>query len=175
MTNKAPEAPAAKALRERSGEHPKRRIVVIAGSAVAAVALVVGGVFGVNAANDYRAAIEASERAAADYYDAAAKQSELAQAAAEAAAESAEAASAAVTSAEAAEEAAASQAAADEAAAAAAASLNGGGSSNGAPGDAVPFIPSSDPNNANGGDYIDPGIYCQSGSASTVGGVPVCD
>lgn len=40
-------------------------------------------------------------------------------------------------------------------------------------GEAVPFIPSSDPNNANGGDYIDPGSYCTSGSAS--GFPPVCD
>jgi len=37
----------------------------------------------------------------------------------------------------------------------------------------VPFIPSADPNNANGGDYIDPGSYCTSGSAS--GYPPVCD
>ena len=40
-------------------------------------------------------------------------------------------------------------------------------------GEAVPFIPSDDPNNANGGDYIDPGVYCTSGSAS--GFPPVCD
>lgn len=43
----------------------------------------------------------------------------------------------------------------------------------GAPGDLVPFIASDDPNNALGGDYIDPGIYCQNGSAS--GNPPVCD
>jgi hypothetical protein len=46
----------------------------------------------------------------------------------------------------------------------------------GAPaGTPVPFIASSDPNNANGGDYEDPGIFCASHSASTVNGVPVCD
>jgi hypothetical protein len=39
----------------------------------------------------------------------------------------------------------------------------------------VPFIPSSDPNNANGGDYEDPAVFCDNHSASTVGGVPVCD
>jgi PKD repeat protein len=43
----------------------------------------------------------------------------------------------------------------------------------GAPGSLVPFVASSDPNNALGGDYIDPGIYCQSGSAS--GNPPRCD
>lgn len=46
----------------------------------------------------------------------------------------------------------------------------GGGSNSGA---LVPFIPSSDPNNASGGDYLDPGSYCTSGSAS--GFPPVCD
>lgn len=40
-------------------------------------------------------------------------------------------------------------------------------------GSAVPFIPSADPNNASGGDYMDPGSYCTSGSAS--GFPPVCD
>jgi hypothetical protein len=39
----------------------------------------------------------------------------------------------------------------------------------------VTFVPSSDSQNANGGDYIDPSIFCQSGSASTVNGVPTCD
>jgi uncharacterized protein HemX len=39
----------------------------------------------------------------------------------------------------------------------------------------LPFIPSSDPQNANGGDYTDPSGYCESGSASTVNGVPTCD
>jgi len=43
----------------------------------------------------------------------------------------------------------------------------------GAPGSRVPFIASSDPNNASGGDYEDPGIFCQSHSAS--GNPPVCD
>jgi hypothetical protein len=42
----------------------------------------------------------------------------------------------------------------------------------GGPGDAVPFVASSDPNNASGGDYLDPGSYCQSGSAS--GYPPYC-
>lgn len=46
----------------------------------------------------------------------------------------------------------------------------GGGSNSGA---LVPFIPSSDPNNAAGGDYLDPGSYCTSGSAS--GFPPRCD
>lgn len=40
-------------------------------------------------------------------------------------------------------------------------------------GSEVPFIPSDDPNNASGGDYIDPGSYCTSGSAS--GYPPICD
>jgi hypothetical protein len=49
-------------------------------------------------------------------------------------------------------------------------------SANGAPaGTRVPFTPSSDPQNANGGDYADPGTFCAAHSASTVGGVPVCD
>jgi hypothetical protein len=39
----------------------------------------------------------------------------------------------------------------------------------------LPFYPSSDPQNANGGDYADPGTYCESGSASTINGVPTCD
>lgn len=50
---------------------------------------------------------------------------------------------------------------------------DGGGYVAGQSGDPVPFVPSSDPNNASGGDYIDPGIYCLSGSAS--GNPPVCD
>lgn len=45
----------------------------------------------------------------------------------------------------------------------------------GASGSQVPFYPSSDPQNASGGEWADPGSYCHSGSASTVGGVPVCD
>lgn len=46
----------------------------------------------------------------------------------------------------------------------------------GAPaGTPVPFYPSADPNNANHGDYADPGSFCASHSASTVNGVPVCD
>lgn len=40
-------------------------------------------------------------------------------------------------------------------------------------GSAVPFIPSSDPNNAAGGDYDV--SQCASGTASTIGGVPTCD
>ncbi|MGE0399951.1 MAG: hypothetical protein AB7T06_24765 [Kofleriaceae bacterium] len=61
-------------------------------------------------------------------------------------------------------------------------STGGGGSSGGGGGGGggysnsgalVPFIPSSDPNNAAGGDYMDPGAYCTSGSAS--GFPPVCD
>lgn len=43
----------------------------------------------------------------------------------------------------------------------------------GSPGTLVPFVASSDPNNASGGDYIDPGSYCWSGSAS--GNPPRCD
>jgi len=65
---------------------------------------------------------------------------------------------------------AAAQAAADAAAAAAAAPQT---VEAGAPGSRVPFIKSNDPNNANGGDYEDPGLYCQSHSAS--GNPPVCD
>lgn len=45
----------------------------------------------------------------------------------------------------------------------------------GASGSLVPFIPSDDPENAQGGDYIDPGLYCDSGTASTVNGEVVCD
>lgn len=46
----------------------------------------------------------------------------------------------------------------------------------GAPsGTAVPFHASDDPNNAAGGDYEDPGVFCASHSASTVNGVPTCD
>lgn len=39
----------------------------------------------------------------------------------------------------------------------------------------LPFYPSSDPQNANGGDYADPGSYCASKSGSTINGVPQCD
>lgn len=46
----------------------------------------------------------------------------------------------------------------------------------GAPsGTPLPFHPSGDPENANGGEYADPGTFCASGSGSTVNGVPVCD
>ncbi len=46
----------------------------------------------------------------------------------------------------------------------------------GAPsGTPLPFYPSSDPENAEGGQYADPGSFCASGSGSTVNGVPVCD
>ena len=45
----------------------------------------------------------------------------------------------------------------------------------GSSGSLVPFIPSDDPENANGGDYVDPGLYCDSGSASTIDGQVVCD
>lgn len=44
-----------------------------------------------------------------------------------------------------------------------------------ASGTPLPFYPSSDPENATGGDYADPAGFCASGSASTVGGVPTCD
>lgn len=40
-------------------------------------------------------------------------------------------------------------------------------------GQQVPFYPSSDPENAGGGEYADPGSWCTSGSAS--GSVPICD
>lgn len=65
---------------------------------------------------------------------------------------------------------AAQQAAADAAAKAAQTHHAAGGHPSGS---LVPFIPSSDPNNANGGDYEDPGLYCDSHSAS--GNPPVCD
>lgn len=39
----------------------------------------------------------------------------------------------------------------------------------------LPFTKSSDPQNANGGDYADPGTFCASRSGSTIGGVPQCD
>lgn len=39
----------------------------------------------------------------------------------------------------------------------------------------LPFTKSTDPQNANGGDYADPATFCSSRSASTVGGVPQCD
>ncbi len=44
-----------------------------------------------------------------------------------------------------------------------------------ASGTPLPFYPSSDPQNAQGGEYADPATYCASGSASTVNGVPTCD
>lgn len=44
-----------------------------------------------------------------------------------------------------------------------------------ASGTPLPFYPSSDPQNADGGQYADPATYCASGSASTVNGVPTCD
>jgi hypothetical protein len=76
----------------------------------------------------------------------------------------------------------AAQAAADAAAKAAAAtapathqSSSDSGSTKHPSGTPVPFIKSSDPQNANGGDYIDPATFCQNGSASTVNGVPTCD
>lgn len=48
--------------------------------------------------------------------------------------------------------------------------------SSGAPaGTPLPFYPSTDPENAQGGSYADPGTFCASGSGSTVNGVPVCD
>lgn len=47
--------------------------------------------------------------------------------------------------------------------------------SGGNSGEALPFTPSSDPNNAQGGTYADPSSFCSSGSASTVNGVPTCD
>ncbi len=47
-----------------------------------------------------------------------------------------------------------------------------GGAPTGTP---VPFVTSTDPNNADGGSYLDPGAWCASGSASTIDGVPVCD
>jgi hypothetical protein len=168
------------------GPRPKRSRIAIAGTALGVAVLVAGTVLGVNAANAYRADIEQSQATAKEYYEAAAEQVELADQAAQDAAESATAADEAVTAAEA-EEAAAAAAAAAQAAADAAAQAaadaaaapqqpsSGGGSNPGAKGDHVPFVTSSDPNNANGGDYLDPGTYCDSGSASTVGGVPVCD
>lgn len=68
---------------------------------------------------------------------------------------------------------AAAEAAAQQAAAQKAAQQKAAAPAPGAPGSRVPFVASSDPNNANGGDYEDPGIYCQSHSAS--GNPPICD
>jgi len=102
----------------KHGRKPSR--IAIAATALAAVALIVGSVFGVNAASAYRADIEVMQSNAEDYYDAAAEQQVLAQQAADQAQEYADAASTSVTSLEAAEAARAAQAEADAAAAAAA-------------------------------------------------------
>jgi cytoskeletal protein RodZ len=69
----------------KKGQHPKRNKLAIAGGALVVVVLVIGGVVGVKAANDYRAEVDAKLTAAQDYYAAAVKQNELtAQAASEA-------------------------------------------------------------------------------------------
>jgi len=70
--------------------------------------------------------------------------------------------------------------AAQDAAAAAAAPQKVATSTTYAPGQApkgtpLPFTKSSDPQNALGGDYTDPGLFCASHSGSTVNGVPECD
>lgn len=112
-------SPVAEALKAKTGERPKRRKLAVVGSAVAGVALIAGGITGVNAANAYRADIEAMQASAEEFYDAAAEQQVLAQDAADSAALSAVAASESVTSLEAAE--AEAQAVADAEAAAEAA------------------------------------------------------
>lgn len=102
----------------KHGRKPSK--LVIAAAALGVAALVAGGVVGANAANSYRAEIEAAKADAAEYYELAAEQHQLTQQAADDAQESADAAAEAATAAEAAEAAAAAQAAADAAAAAAA-------------------------------------------------------
>lgn len=94
---------------------PASKRTVIIGAVIAAVVLTGGGI-GAKALIDYRTDIEASQEAAADYYEAADQRVADAEAAAIAAQEAADTAQAATDSLVAAEEAAAAQAAADEAA-----------------------------------------------------------
>jgi len=111
----------------KRGRKPNK--VAVVGTAVAVTALIVGGFFGVNAANDYRADIEAMQSSAAEDRAAVTEQAQIASAAADDAQAAADAASAAVTSLQAAEAAAAAQAEADAAAAAAAQAENNAKSS----------------------------------------------
>lgn len=121
-------------MRDALTNHTRKPVgkrTVIIGAVIAAVVLTGGGI-GTKALIDYRTAIEASQEAAADYYEAADQRVAEAGAAALAAQEAAETAQAATDSLVAAEEAAAAQAAADEAArvaaeAAAAANNNSSG------------------------------------------------
>jgi preprotein translocase subunit SecF len=184
------------------GEQPDSRRAKIAGAITAVVLLVVIGGAGftiakanadaqahtalmvevkadgktLHAASTEDAQLQASANTAAAYQENRAQVA--ADAAVRAAAEQAAAAAAA--------EQAAAQAAADAAAQQASqqptpqgtATDTGSGSdssSGAASGTPVPFTPSSDPNNAAGGDYADPGSFCASHSASTVNGVPTCD
>jgi hypothetical protein len=152
-------------------QRPKRSKLAIAAGALVAVVLVVGGIVVVNAASEYRAEIDAKLAAAQQYYDDAAEQNELSVQAASSAEQSAQRAQDAADATEAAEAAAKAKAAAAKAKAAAEAtgSVYGQYPS----GYAVPFIASSDPENANGGDYDV--NACASKSATTVNGVPRCD
>lgn len=101
------------------GPRPERSKLVLVGAALGVAVLVVGGIFGVRALNDYRADIASMQSSAADFYLAAEVQADLAGAAADRAQGFADDAGAAVTSLEAAEAEAAAQLAADQAAEAA--------------------------------------------------------
>ena len=159
---------------------PVGKRTVIIGAVIAAVVLTGGGI-GTKALIDYRADIEASQTAAADYYEAADQRVLDAEAAAIAAQEAADSAASATDSLVAAEEAAAAQAAADEAArvaAEAAAAANAPKSNNtggGGGGYTYGQYPSGAPV-----PWIEPGRWdtsaCASSSASTTAdGTVVCD
>ena len=109
-----------------------------------------------------------SVQAAADAQQAQVAADAAAQAAATAAAAQAAAQAAAAQAAAQAAQKAAAQAAARKAASSTAGTKHPAGTP-------LPFITSTDPNNAAGGTYEDPSVFCTSGSASTVGGVPTCD
>lgn len=102
------------ALTNQTRKPASKRTVII--SAVIAAVVLTGGGIGTKALIDYRTDIEASQEAAADYYEAADQRVAEAEAAAITAQEAADSAQAATDSLVAAEEAAAAQAAADEAA-----------------------------------------------------------
>lgn len=170
------------ALVERSSPRPRRAKVMIILASLGLVALVSGAAFGVTAANDYPADNEAMQASAAADRAAVTEQVVIAQQAATDAAQSAEEAQGAVDSKVAAEQAAAAKRDAEAAAAAAATAekaASGGSSSatDGAPrGTPLPFYPSSDPENAGGGDYADPSTFCAAPhSVSIINGVPQCD
>ena len=125
------------------GPTPRRTKLAIAASALGVGVLVAGGIFGVSAANAYRADIQAMQASAEAYYEAAEGQAELAQAAAESAAVSAQSAEDAVTVAEA-EQAAATAALEAQVAAEAAAESQDPPRSNLPAGATPPNVPGTD-------------------------------